>query len=485
MAPFNKRQIGYIQAVAGRQQHTTLKCGQLDSVISSKDDVPTFQQARTLRKVIGCGLTSPDADAKSLLIHHWSLDGSIMCHDSRQDHNDATLSAQDVTGWGHYVGCGGLMNTLTCFNAKCAQNTYVGPNADVDSTLATKINETRINSWERATPDGYLRSTDLRFRFTLPTNVPQVSWDQVKDSFNHAINLASSTGGISTTGVGTTGAANLQWWEQAYNLYMKGTFDTNDPTLKAITAAQFNDSAYSDDDRGRWTDDARTHIREAIEAARQNKPMGQDHYEFRWIVWRHKRPTVSTYAPGEEGSGTNLEAIRDGASFRNPNYDLFVGQTGRKRGFVGFTGHPRLDSSNPYNLENPASEYYSGEYWNGIGWINGGGTADSRGSEKFPYGEAGMTVDDLMTARLNRDDYVVMKDVRFFLGKEHGKSHFEDTLHWDWNDPIETNQENVLTSPTLNNKNFRWMMTLIGTSNGKSPVILNQHVRWTTKMESG
>merc|ERR1712159_144811 len=205
-------------------------------------------------------------------------------------------------------------------------------------------------------------------------------------------------------------------------------------------------------------------------------PMGQDHYEFRWIVWRNKLPTVPWTATNAHNS-TNLEAVRDGASFRNPAYDLFMGQTGRKRGLSGYTHHPKLDSN--LTVSDPNAEKYSGKYWNGAAFVNGGLAATQ------PVGEDELTVDDLMTMRLNRDDYVIMKDVRFFLGKEHGKSHFEDTLHWDWNDPIDTDDTNVLMSPTLYNKNFRWNMTLIGTSGGKSPVIINECLRWTTKMESG
>merc|ERR1712159_384203 len=125
----------------------------------------------------------------------------------------------------------------------------------------------------------------------------------------------------------------------------------------------------------------------------------------------------------------------------------------------------------------PDAEAYSGyRYKSGTGFTN---TDDVTHTATKPYGEDDFTVDDLMTARINKDDYVVMKDVRFFLGKEHGKSHFEDHLHWDWNDPIDTTEDNVLSSPTLNDKNYRWRMTLIGTSGGSEPVVLNHHIRWT------
>jgi hypothetical protein len=491
MAPFNKRQIGYIQAVAGRQQHTTLVCGTVDGQISSKDltnpsnNLP--YQARNVRKAIGHGLTSSDVDAKSLLIKHYYLDSPERCHDSRGSHNDAVLDTTDITGNGVNIGSGGTGHVLNVFMAKCAENTYSGsaPISEVTGTVANVPTADRVPSESRATPDGYLKSTDVRFRFTLPTIIPQVSWDMVKDSFDHDIRLLFE-GSVGSSGaiqdVSNT-SANLEWWQKAFDLYQQGKFDINDSTLTSIAGATL--AGLSELDRGRFTDDARKHFREAVSAVRENKPMGQDHYEFRWIVWRNKRPTVPWTATYAQGSGTNLESIRDGASFRNPGYDLFVGQSGRKRGLIGYTGHPKLDSDNPYNLLNPTAEYYSGEYWNGAAWVEGGDNADGRGARLHPIGEASFTPDDLMTVRLNRDDYVIMKDVRFFLGKEHGKSHFEDTLHWDWNDPIDTNQENVLTSTTLNSKNFRWHMTLIGTSNGKSPVILNHHVRWTTKMESG
>lgn len=174
-----------------------------------------------------------------------------------------------------------------------------------------------------------------------------------------------------------------------------------------------------------------------------------------------------------------MDAIRDGFSLRNPGYDLFVGQTGRKRGFLGYTLNENLDKDN--DVDAVSTEKYLGAHANPG---NPTGSFSTNGTFK-PLTEDDMTVDDLLTMRLNRDDYVIMKDVRFFLGKEHGKSHFEDTLHWDWNDPIDTPRENVLSSPTLNNKNFRWNMTLIGTSGGKNPVVINECVRWTTKMTSG
>jgi hypothetical protein len=194
---------------------------------------------------------------------------------------------------------------------------------------------------------------------------------------------------------------------------------------------------------------------------------------------------------------SNLDAIRDGCSFRNPGYDFFMGQSGRKRGLLGYCLNKKLDvnlSGNNHAVQGvpnrgPPGEAYSGKRWvPSVGFRAGTVEGTDYGvslTAPYPTMERALTVDDLMTIRVNKDDYVVMKDVRFFLGKEHGKSHFEDHLHWDWNDPIDTANDNVLSSETLNGKNYRWYMTLIGTNGGHNPVVLNCHHRWTTKMESG
>merc|ERR1712164_214089 len=208
-----------------------------------------------------------------------------------------------------------------------------------------------------------------------------------------------------------------------------------------------------------------------------SNPTGQDHFEFCWIVWRTKKvntpSAMTTDGDGGNIKDVNLDLIRDGVSFRNPAYDLFMGQTGRKRGFLGYTYNTNLDKEKTTSLGAEKSEQYTGAYWNAASGASDKFTVAVGNDALQPSGEASLTVDDLMTMRLNKDDYVVMKDVRFFLGKEHGKSHFEDTLHWDWNDPIDTPHENVLSSPTLNNKSYRWFMTLLGTSGNKTICSLN------------
>lgn len=413
MAPFNKRQIGYIQAIAGRQQHVSLMAGQHDVQIGSSDSIHASLVPQTLRLVSGTNTSGPSSadEAKSLLLYSWLLDEPELGFDARAVHNNAKLESDDFADLSQTDKGMGNYKTLHVFDCACKPVTYstnalVPGNAhEISDVSVNKLAEAYVPSTTRATPDGFLNSTTVRFRFTLPS----------------------------------------RYTDRAIN---------------------------SDGNEGIHT----TH------------PMGQDHYEFRWIVWRSKRPT---YSDGADGTIThdNLDAIRDGKSFRNPGYDLFKGQTGRKRGFLGYTHHPEMDEH--FDTKNPPSERYSGKYMKAATSTDTfltGPTATSTQvdlSRTYPVTEENMTVDDLLTMPLNKDDYVVMKDVRFFLGKEHGKSHFEDNLHWDWNDPIDTPHVNVLTSPTLNTKNYRWHMTLIGTSGGQGPTVLNASVRWTTKMESG
>lgn len=398
MAPFNKRQIGYIQAIAGRQQHVSLTCGSDDGTLDSSAAIPAHLLPYGLRHVLmGSGTNGQITGANASLLHHksllmrtWMLSKPQLCFDSRAVHNNNKLESADFSSLTESAYGQGPYSELDVFNVPVSSHmvTYGGTDGAVSAIDADAANPYVISSVERATEDGFLNSTNIKFRFTLPT---------------------------------------------------KGT-----------------------------TPDA-------------GQPMGQDHYEFRWIVWRHKKPGLSRTAD-DANSETNMDAIRDGASFRNPNYDFWMGQTGRKRGYYGFTYNHNLDKNN-LTLD-PPGEKYAGKRW-GAHTGDGDSLVDGSFSGTAPTGEAMFTVDDLMTQRINKDDYVVMKDVRFFLGKEHGKSHFEDTLHWDWNDPIDTPEKDLLSSPTLNDKNYRWNMTLLGTTGGANPTKINYSYRWTTKTESG
>lgn len=195
--------------------------------------------------------------------------------------------------------------------------------------------------------------------------------------------------------------------------------------------------------------------------------LGSPHYEFRIIVFRNKLPTWRT-SPGRD-----RVYIQEGVSLLNPNYDLFMGQTGRPRGFLGWRQSKNLDLD-------AESEKYQGKIWTG----SATSAADGQG-EVSPDDEALFTVKDYMTMPLNRNDYVVHTDQRFFLGKEQGKSHMEKEFHFDWNDFIDIPEEDVTGSPTLDKKNYEWQFIVLGTSNSTEPADMKLELRATTSMKSG
>lgn len=207
--------------------------------------------------------------------------------------------------------------------------------------------------------------------------------------------------------------------------------------------------------------------------------MHTPHYEWRLVIYRNKRQTY-------RNPDNNLSALRDGVSFANPSYDLFMGQAGRCRGPLGWRTHRKFDEHLTVDQENiegdPTSDEsacYAGKYWNGSAFVDG--VID----DLTPPGEDLMTADDYLTFRLNRNDYVIHTDERFFLGQQFGKSHYEKTVHFDWKDFIDTIREDLIESPTLDGKNYQWQILLIGTSNGSDPAELDCCVRATTSLTSG
>jgi hypothetical protein len=167
--------------------------------------------------------------------------------------------------------------------------------------------------------------------------------------------------------------------------------------------------------------------------------------------------------------------MREGVSLLNPNYDLFMGQTGRPRGFLGWRKNKNFD----LGLDGD-NEVYQGQKW-----IRNASAATAGEGDVFPAGEMLFTTKDYMTMPLNRNDYVVHTDQRFFLGKEHGKSHMEKEFHFDWNDFIDTPESDLTTSPTLDRKNYEWHFVILGTSNSTSAADLKLELRATTAMKSG
>merc|ERR1712159_429758 len=106
MAPFNQRQIGYIQAIAGRQQHRTLICGGDDRQINSSTAPWVLYKPPLLNQtLVTGGLTAATTgasgnptNAKSLLMQNWLLDGTYVGFDSRSVHNNTRLEKQDFDG---------------------------------------------------------------------------------------------------------------------------------------------------------------------------------------------------------------------------------------------------------------------------------------------------------------------------------------------------------------------------------------------------
>lgn len=198
--------------------------------------------------------------------------------------------------------------------------------------------------------------------------------------------------------------------------------------------------------------------------------LGSPHYEFRIIVFRNKLPVWTPW-----DADKHRHTVREGVSLLNPNYDLFMGQTGRPRGFLGWRKNKNFD----LGLEGDR------EVYQGKKWIHAAASATDGDGDVNPSGELLFTTKDYMTMPLNRNDYVVHTDQRFFLGKEHGKSHMEKEFHFDWNDFIDTPDDDLTSSPTLDKKNYDWHFIILGTSNSTAAADLKLELRATTAMKSG
>jgi len=438
MAPFNTNQVKYIQAVAGRQQHTTLKAINVNGVLTS-GTYPTHPwDAHRVPQTFN--LSDP------LLLAQFALHEYPHAWDASGVHNNDTLEAADFENVaGTHVGFGENIGELRALDVPCA----VELGGATRTHIHARADDEWIPSTVRATPDGFLKSLNLKLRLTLPTNIPVAhpSWSEIEAILKRE-----------------TGSTTIQSID--YDAYWSPT--TANPVASVRDA-----------------------IKAALDLYARSHPMHTPHYEFRLIMFRNR---INTYRA--TASSNNLDAIRNGVSLLNPAYDLFMGQTGRPRGPLGYRTSPKLDKNlDPNGAPAP---YYSGVRWgtdsSGVtGYIDGvipqaagdAGHHYTSGEKKFPDGEATLTHRDLMTMPLNKNDYVVMRDVRFFLGQAQGKSHFEDVFDFDFNDPINTADTDLMTSDTLADKNYRWHCVLIGTSNGRDPVHLNYEIRGTTACQSG
>merc|ERR1712216_407729 len=321
-----------IQAVAGRQQHSTLRAINLNGLIKSGYFSTNDWSAQETPQTFYAG--------DPLLLAQFALHEYPHAWDARGVHNNDILEAADFENVvATSQGFGQSIAELRALDVPCigesedmrGPGNYAGQTKD-------RADDEWIPSTIRATPDGFLKSLNLKLRLTLPTNIP---------------------------------VAHPHWGaiEAALDLY------------------------------------ARSH------------PMHTPHYEFRLIMFRNR---INTYRA--TGSSNNLDAIRNGVSLLNPGYDLFMGQTGRPRGPLGYRTSTKLDKNlDPNGAPAP---YYSGRRWgtdsSGVtGWMPGvipqasgdAGHHYTSGEKLFPDGEANFTHRDLMTMPLNKNDYVVMRDV--------------------------------------------------------------------------
>lgn len=165
----------------------------------------------------------------------------------------------------------------------------------------------------------------------------------------------------------------------------------------------------------------------------------RSHQEYRMLMFRHKERQSSDERYAE--------------NFSNPLYDMFLASNNYKVGPLGFRNKTDAEGDNDY--------------------IASGGTNND--------------IQSLMTNMVNKEDYVFMKDVRFYLGKEYGGKHiYEDVFHWDHADPIAT-EATDLTHNDSNNKNYTWYIAIFCTTNAGTQPADFPYVRvdTTTHVTSG
>jgi hypothetical protein len=183
------------------------------------------------------------------------------------------------------------------------------------------------------------------------------------------------------------------------------------------------------------------------------------HHEYRWIVFRQRKPTLGY---------NSYDANKGEAQWLNWNYDLFNGYQGRPIGPKGYREREQFDGKESYESTTGGLRM----------WI---GTNDTVGDNTGAFMH--IDADDLMTLPINDADYVVMRDERFFLGAEHGKSHYETVTRFDWSDPGSTINHDLIDGLD-HGKNYRWWFLLLGTTNNTIQPVLNVSVRGTTSLTS-
>lgn len=225
---------------------------------------------------------------------------------------------------------------------------------------------------------------------------------------------------------------------------------TNDKswTITDLNALNVQHAADTDDPLKRRTTECfleSTHLR--LRFAQLNATGGAFsdlHSEYRMLVFRAR----------DVQSDNDLKSI----DHSNWLYNLFHGIENRK---VGPLGTQLLDSEDGH-----------------IAYLDTSTNTRNNGTWADQVG--------MMTLPVNKEDYVVMKDHRFMLGKEYGgRNLFETTLHWDWKDPIAIDADDL--DLIDNDKNYCWFILIMGRSNStdNSAPVLNIRIEGTTHVTSG
>lgn len=142
------------------------------------------------------------------------------------------------------------------------------------------------------------------------------------------------------------------------------------------------------------------------------------HKEFRLVIFRHKEKQHESKQLAE--------------NFSNPLYDMFWGAKNLKYGPKGY----RRTMERSGDIDYAAFDSYDGNF----------------------------DRDAMLTDPINQHDYVVMKDCRYYLGREYGGKHiYEDMFRWDHEDPIATEQSDL--SYVDSNKNYCWYIMLFCVNN--------------------
>lgn len=152
----------------------------------------------------------------------------------------------------------------------------------------------------------------------------------------------------------------------------------------------------------------------------------QSHKEFRLVIFRHREKQHASPQLAE-----NLS---------NPLYDMFHGAANYKYGPKGHRN--KMDEEGNINY-------------------------DAHTGYEVKYDR-----DAMMTDPINSEDYIVMKDCRYYLGREYGGKHiYEDRFHWNFEDPIVTDNDDI--SYVDSNKNYCWYIMLLGVNNDGTNAIDN------------